>query len=1010
MPLRFILGEPGTGKTHLCLQEIESNINRGVPLVYLVPEQFSLQSERVLLTNRNAATQVQVLSFNRLAHRLFASFGGVPGKLVDDLGKQMLLRKVLFEVEDKLTYYKSAASKHGFVDNLAHTISELSHHCVTADKLLQVSEGGGTVLDAKTNDIAIISTAYRKMVKGQYLLTDDMLDLLCAQLDNMQSCPILDAGVIWVDGFAGFTPQERQVLLRIMKRAARVNITLTTAPDPLLTAPGVTKERICSLATSTGILVENDTILRVNHRNSQGIMGFVQNFRMLNGCKPAAHTNDITLISAPERYAAVNSAASHILKLVNEENYRFKDIAVLCGDRKQYEKILQATFDRLNIPLFVDTEGDILAHPLTEMIRALLDIVIYNWNFDSVFRLLKTQLTNIDLDEIDMLENYVLQHGTASYRWRYEFKDARVESTRKALVSMLAPYTKGSQKHTIRTHCHRIFDVLYAAAVPEKLHSMYQDCMQNGDHATARLHKQVWPAICNVFDKLVEMLGDETATTKVFAKTLEAGLMQASLGRVPPIVDQVVFGDIARSRYPQIKAMVVLGANENVLPPPPVSQGLFTAKERDMLRNMDVVLTADTTYRIAESYYSLYCALSQPSNKLIIIYPLAETNGKPLRPSPIIARIKEIYPQIKVQEAQQIADYSPLCASPPIQHALSTASSNLLYGNTISTTASRLESFARCPFAYFASYNLGIKPRARFEVLHSDLGNLLHNIIAQFAKEEWLAHEPRSLSRTDIATHVNNITTALASEVFHETARNRHILDKTKRIAISSIWALCQHLEKGSFSPLFSEYDLRTSTDIPLLNGKKLHLRGIVDRIDTLVTSGNKYVKIIDYKSGNIKFNIGDISRGTQLQLMIYMHLAANALGATPGGMFYFPVGNPLLDVNDKIDDALLDKSILAKYKMSGVTLTDIITGMDTSLTPGYNSQVAPLGILKNGNLSAATSALCADEFEQLSLQAISKVCELGARMTSGDIAAMPQQTSGKSPCEYCKFGGACGH
>jgi len=1049
MGLRFILGKPGTGKTSLCLREINERLDDNAPLYYLVPEQFSLQSERLLLSNRAAATQVQVLSFNRLAYRLFATFGGAPGRMADDLGRQMLLRKVLFEIGDQLTYYKSAADKHGFVETLADTVTEMNHYRITADDLALRAANSPPALAAKLNDLALISRAYRELVAGRYLLTDDMLELLCGRLENVGDVPLLDGACFWVDGFSGFTPQERHVLKHIMKRASNVSVTLTTAADLRLTPPQITIDKLTKLAQDARIKVEPTVKLDKNlrHSNSPGLTVFVDNFTMLpnqaNKAKLSSinlhsdkfqlvtHSNqlknltsdileqirdnaggDIQLIAAPDRYAAANTAAALILQWVNEDNYRFRDIAILCGDRTHYEKILHTTFDRLNIPLFVDTEIDILSHPLTELIRASLDIIIRNYSFESVFRFLKTRMTTLPLQTIDILENYALEHGISSYRWRYNFKDPTAEAARQELLSIF-PKTRATTKATVQNHCRRIFDMLYALNVPATLQAWYETHMQKGDHATARLHKQIWPKICEIFDKLVEMLGDEEVTVKTFAAILDAGFNQVGLGRVPPTIDQVVLGDIGRSRYPEIKAMLVLGANENVLPGVPSQAGLFTDRERQLLDNQGLEVAAENMHRITESYYSLYCALSQPSEKLVLMYSDAEPGGRPLRPSPVIARIREIFPEIQIQQAPKISEYGTPMSSPKTNDYLSQESTSRLYGNEITTAASRLESFARCPFAYFTTYILEAKPRKKFEVLSADIGTLFHDVLAQFSKRVWEKGNSGDLTRTDIARHIDDIISTLPLADIYDNARNQHILSKVRRTSAASIWALCEHLKQGEFVPTLTEQEIRTPQGIILPNGKTLNLTGYVDRVDTLKTDNDEYIKIIDYKSGNTKFNIEEARQGVQLQLMIYMNVLTAMRNAKPGGMFYFPISDPLLDSDIQLDDKLREAGLLKQFKMSGIALADenTLKAIDKNLIPGTGSNIIPLAINKDGRFKKSTqpTALSLNNFVELGKEVEEKIKDLGERMTKGDISAAPYTKGNKSPCKFCNYGAICG-
>jgi len=1028
--MRFILGKPGTGKTSLCLQEIHENLDGNAPLYYLVPEQFSLQSEKLLLSQRAAATKVQVLSFNRLAYRLFATFGGAPGKLADDLGKQMLLRKVLFEVADKLTYYKSAADKHGFVDSLADTITEMNQYCITANDLQLRGENSSPALAAKLSDIAMISGAYRQLVTGRYLLTDDMLDILCQKLEVLQGdnspLPLLDGAYFWVDGFSGFTPQERHVLKHIMKRASLLSVTLTTdLQAPSFSPPQITMDKLTQLAKDNSIKVEPSVFMAENFRHvkSAKLAHFVENFTILQNkdvldIQPYNDSADdvIEIISAPDRYAAVNTAASYILQWV-ERGYRFRNIAILCGDRTHYEKVLQTTFDRLNIPLFVDTETDILSHPLTELIRAALDIIVRNWSYESVFRFLKTRMTSLLLETIDVLENYVLEHGISSYRWRYTFSNPVAETARTELLSMLATFNyRANSKDTIQNHCQRIFEMLYALNVPETLQKWHEAHMAQGDHATAKMHMQIWPKVCEIFDKLVEMLGDEKVTIRTFAATLDAGFNQVGLGRVPPTIDQVVLGDMGRSRYPQIKAMIVLGANENVLPPVPSQSGLFTDNERQTLRNTGIELAAETMHRMSESYYSLYCALSQPSEKLVLMYSEAETSGKPLRPSPIINRVQEMFPGLKIKPASEILEYGNVNPLPAETTTLSQESVSHLYGDSIITAASRLESFARCPFAYFMTYILKAKPRKRFEVLSTDVGSLFHNVLAQFSKQFWENSNIETiLTRGDIAHNVDTIINILTSEsaIYYDTARNQHVLNKVRRAAAASIWALCEHIKLGEFTPTLAEQEIRTKDGIILDNGKSLTLTGFVDRVDILKHGDDEYIKIIDYKSGNTKFNIEEVRKGIQLQLMIYMNVLTAMRNAKPGGMFYFPIDDPILSTDILLNDELREAGLLKQFKMSGIALADdtAMAGLDKTLAPGAGSDIVPVAINKDGRYkkSAQPTALNLDEFLALGQEVTEKIKELGQRMTGGDISAEPYVKGHKSPCVFCNFGAVCG-
>ena len=1046
MSLQFILGPPGSGKTTYCLHEIEAALSGEEPLYYLVPEQFSLQSEKLLLTNRAATTRVQVLSFNRLAYRLFALLGGPPGQALDDLGKHMLLRKVLLDIADNLVFYRRAADKQGFVDALASTITELNHYRISSEDLRLRGEEMGPAFGAKLQDLALIAENYRAVVNGRYLLADDMLELLVQKLESINEIfrPLASAKV-WVDGFSGFTPQERQVLLLLLKQNADIKITLTTrerpfsldnsandGQDPLFITPRETEQKLTDLAARARIPIIPPIYLEENRRHNPGLALFAQKFTMKPQALSYQALSGIEVLSAPDRYASVYAAAHKILTWLNT-GHRFRDIAIVCGNRGHYEKTLVTAFDRLGIPLFVDTEIDILSHPLTELIRAALSILAHNWNYEAVFRFLKTRLTGLNMDTIDILENFALAHGIGGYRWQYPFdtqpheNETPAETGRQHLIAALAAFNNSQAKDTVKNFSRKVFQMLYDLKVPETLEAWFDTYMTAGDPATARIHKQIWPKVCEVFDKLVEILGDEKVSLEVFASILDAGLSQVSLGRIPPTVDQVVLGDISRSRYPQIKAMLVLGANEGSLPPIAATPGLFSEDERRLLQNTDIELAPDNLKRINDQYYALYCTLSQPSQQLTFIYAEGEPSGTVLRPSHVLKRVQALFPGIETSKAPQLQEYEILPGPTP-QPPLTLAAARDIYGTTVITAASRLEAFARCPFAYFMNYLLQARPRQRYQVLPTDLGNLYHDVLARFTNG--VAAGVIDANTLDISG-INALTREIAAEftpetaAFHASARNRHILNKAENICAASIWALCEHIKRGQFTPIGTELDFGQEEVLNLENGRSLILTGRIDRVDIFTSdSGTQYLRIIDYKSGQARFDVSEVKQGVQLQLMLYMnaliknpaaleqYLPHSNKGLKPAGVFYFPIDDPIIDADGSLAPVAIDEARLKRFRLSGVTLAEdgVLNGMDKRLGPGIDSPIVPVKLNKDGRLSKANKAtvLEPEDFANLAQVAEDKVKEIGQRMTNGDIESKPWKKGASAPCQYCNYGAIC--
>jgi ATP-dependent helicase/DNAse subunit B len=356
----------------------------------------------------------------------------------------------------------------------------------------------------------------------------------------------------------------------------------------------------------------------------------------------------------------------------------------------------------------------------------------------------------------------------------------------------------------------------------------------------------------------------------------------------------------------------------------------------------------------------LYCALSQPSEKLIFIYAEADANGKPLRAAPIIMKIRKMFPGLQTAHApvpfEKAAEESIFFAP----FVLSSAEKK----QTLHTAATRLENFARCPFAYYVNYILRAKPRKLYEILPTDLGGLFHDVIAEFTKQKNF-----ELSRTEIDAQINALVNALQPEdsIFSATARNKHILNKVRRVAAASCWALCEQIKRENFRPELIEQEILAN--IALDNERNLSLFGRIDRVDILRSGENEHIKIIDYKSGNAKFSAEDALKGVQLQLMLYMNaITKNRANAVPAGVFYFPIDDPIINADVLLSDAAREEALLKSFKLSGIEVGDV------------------------------------NDFENFSREVESKVKQIGTRMLRGEIAAAPYTRGTKCPCNFCEF------
>jgi ATP-dependent helicase/nuclease subunit B len=783
----------------------------------------------------------------------------------------------------------------------------------------------------------------------------------------------------------------------------------------------------------------------------------------------------VRVLEAADREAEAIAAAELVTTMAREKNWRYHDIAVLTGDISSYERILRRVFATYDIPMFIDTRSDILPHPLTELIRSAVDVAVKNWSYESVFRFLRTGMAGIPIDGIDMLENYVLANGVKGWQWQREWtygENAEEANTVKIqVIEALKPFTEGltGQAVPIREYAVRIFNMLAGLRVTETLTKWIEELTIAEENEMVRQHSQIWGKICGLFDKLVDILGDESATTSEFAKILDAGLSSIDMGIIPPSVDQLIVGDVTRSRLADVKALVVLGANEGMLPKAVPGGSLINDAERQYLTEQGIELASDDKRKTREERFLAYTALCRPSCELVLIYSRGN-NGKPLGVSPVVKKIRTMFPDLVVEDAAA-PEVSPAKAmlsriGPVIRQylsggeltetertvyaqlktnklaaeqlgrmeamirqnigrlSLSEATVRRMYGPEVVAGVSRLEQYVECPFAYFMRYDLKARERRQYSVTNLDMGTLYHNVLELFSKK--LAERAwnwRELTAGQIDTLTDECVDELSPEMpaFSSTARFSYMLRRVRRICKRSIWALAEHIKRGLFEPFGAE--LQFSSESPLtgielrLNGhRRLVLTGRIDRVDALDSHGKKYVKIIDYKSGNKRFNLDDVYFGTQLQLLLYMdallkHGQELFGGAEaeilPGGVFYFNINDPIVDETGAEE---LDEALLKAFKMTGLALADkeVAEALDTRL-PGESSLV-PLSIRKT-DVQFGSKSSVADEsrFRQICADVERKIVNIGNQITTGDISVYPYKKAARTACDYCVYAAVCG-
>ncbi|MDD4766774.1 MAG: helicase-exonuclease AddAB subunit AddB [Desulfotomaculaceae bacterium] len=688
MSLRFIIGRAGSGKTRTCLEEIRAELKArpaGTPLVLLVPEQATFQTEYALAATPGLQgfIRAQVLSFRRLAYRVLQEAGGAARPHIGELGKRMLLRRLLEQRREEIRVFRRSAGQPGFADTLARTLGEIKSYCIEPADLTAAAAAlrdlqGAETLAEKLEDLYLLYNDLEDFLEDRFIDPDDYLNLLA---DRLALSRAVHDGQVWVDGFSGFTPQEYRVLASLLGHAGRVTIALCVDLKTLGGKPDhtgmfypiqETYESLCQLAARAGVLVERPLVLDGSEQIrylSPEIAHLEKHFFSY----PAPKWNDaggsVTLAAAANPRAETEGVAREITALCRDAGYRYRDIIILLRDLDHYAGLISSVFADHGIPVFIDQKRPVMHHPLVELVRAALEVIISDWSFDPVFRFLKTDLTPLAREEVDLLENYVLAHGIRGSRWTddrpwayrrrlsleedreiTELEAGELEAInrirRQAVVSLSEFCRAAGQAAGVRAVTAALFHLLEELEVPELLESWSKAAESEGLLELAREHGQIWDGLTALLDQMVEALGDEVLSIEEYAAILDAGLASMRLGLIPPGFDQVVVCSLERSRSPEARAAFVMGASDGVLPARVTDKGILSEGERERLQAVGLRLAPGACRRAFDEQYLIYIALTRSSEKLYLSYPLADDEGGALAPSPVAARIKELLPEL----------------------------------------------------------------------------------------------------------------------------------------------------------------------------------------------------------------------------------------------------------------------------------------------------------------------------------------------------------------------------
>lgn len=621
-----------------------------------------------------------------------------------------------------------------------------------------------------------------------------------------------------------------------------------------------------------------------------------------------------------------------------------------------------------------------------------------------------------------------------------------------------------------------LYDFLEQNQVQQKLLNYQQRFEQEGDLAKAREYAQIYRLVMDLLDQIYELLGEEEISLQEFADILEAGFGEITVGTIPQNVDRIVVGDMERTRLKQVKVLFFLGVNDGNIPKNASKGGIISDMDREFLIESGTEMAPSPRQQMYIQRLYLYLNMTKPSERLYLSYAKVNSDGKGIRPSYLIDTVRKLFPQLAVEypqnrsrleqiegrqegarylaeELREYADgtlreeerqdfylmYRAYEADPEGRDRLTAAAfrrykesglsrivARALYGRQLENSVSRLETYAACACRHFLQYGLSLQEREEFGFELSDMGNVYHAVLENFAGK--LAESGRTWWDFDenfatqaIKEAVEGYAATYGETVLYSSARNEYAITRMSRILTRTVLTLQQHLKQGSFQPDDYELSFRFAEDldsihVDLSEEEKMHLQGRIDRIDVSEDAEHVYVKVIDYKSGNKKFDLAALYYGLQLQLVVYMNAAMELESRkhpdkeiVPAALLYYHIDDPTIETPVELTQEQINEEILTKLRMNGVVNSDpaVVERLDRFLQD--KSKVIPVEKKKDGSFSARSGILSREELQVVSAYVDTKIRQIGREILDGKIAANPYEKGNEEACTYCAYKKVCG-
>lgn len=635
-----------------------------------------------------------------------------------------------------------------------------------------------------------------------------------------------------------------------------------------------------------------------------------------------------------------------------------------------------------------------------------------------------------------------------------------IEKIRQFVIDPLIRFKEALKDSTVTEMCSALFELLLSLGVREKLSSLCEGLLEASKAQLAQEQLRIWEVFVDTLNRTVLVLGERRMSPRRLMELLKLQFMNLEIAFIPKSLDEVTVGDVERVRLNDKKVIFVVGAVEGEFPKSEDHSGIFTNSERQLLTSVGLLADATLELQYLKERYNCYYALTSASEKLFISYPVATLSGSMNYPSEIISEVASLFDGIKITTSNDVDVFNKLWSykasfdiyasrfgspdtltntlrefyenadefSLPLKAINRAVSSepfrlnnkdvvNKLYGTDIRISASQVESFYSCRFKYFCQYGLRLNERKAAKIDPLEYGIFVHYILENFIRST-PKDEMSQLSKKEIKARTNKIVDSYVAErlggLEDKSSRFSYLIERTKVSAVKLLEHLLKEISQSEFVP--DAYELNIGEDVPpytleLDNGDRIIIRGKIDRADICEKDGKKYIRIVDYKTGDRKFSLSDVLSGLNLQMLIYLSALCRKPSERflyeliPAGILYSPASVPVINAKIGESEEKIRSKYLSELCMNGLILNDeeIIKAMEKDAGGLY----IPVKI-KGESFSSEASLATLEEFGAIFEKIDSLLSQMAKELKGGRAEAEPVRGNGNDGCMFCKYASVC--